>query len=87
MASDVDERSNVRHGGTGDPADDLQPHAQAMTTTASGDVLVRHALEAEIAAAKRKHDRMPTHWEARRIEQMNEVMRLVDQLLALNAKP
>lgn len=42
----------------------------------------RDELAEAIANLKRKHDRMPRHWEARRLETMREIERLVDQWLA-----
>lgn len=42
----------------------------------------RDELAEAIAHLKRKHDRMPRHWEARRLEVMGEIERLVDQWLA-----
>ena len=54
-------------------------------TAAPTDVLVTDVIKAEIAKRKARYDRLPAHWEARRIEEMREIMRLVDQLLALTA--
>lgn len=50
-----------------------------MTTTAPP---TRADIEAQIAAAKARHDRMPEHWEARRLKVMRDIERLVDQWLA-----
>lgn len=47
------------------------------------DLLVTAAIEAEIAKLKAKYDRLPEHWEARRLEVMRDIMRLIDQLLEL----
>jgi hypothetical protein len=47
------------------------------------DALVTDVIRAEIAKRKARFDRMPKHWEARRLEEMGAIMRLVDQLLAL----
>lgn len=51
----------------------------------SADVTLdtRANLEARIAAAKAKYDRLPHHWEARRIAQMSVVMSLVDEWIAV----
>lgn len=54
----------------------------AVTVTPP-DLLVRDVIRTEIAKRKARYDRMPAHWEARRLEEMGEIMRLVDQLLAL----
>ncbi len=42
----------------------------------------RDELAEAIANLKAKHDRYPRHWEARRIEVMAEIERLIDQWLA-----
>jgi hypothetical protein len=52
-------------------------------SAAPTDQLVTSVLEAEIAKRKARYDRMPRHWEARRIEEMREIEKLIDQLLAL----
>lgn len=52
-------------------------------SAAPPDLLVRDVIAAEIAKRKARFDRMPAHWEARRIEEMREIEKLVDQWLAL----
>ena len=47
-----------------------------MTTT-----IDRATIAVAIAHLKAKHDRMPTHWEARRIEVMREIEALIDRWL------
>jgi hypothetical protein len=41
------------------------------------------AIKAEIAKLKAKYDRMPKHWEARRIEVMLDIEALVDRYITL----
>ena len=50
------------------------------------DALVVDVITAEIAKRMARYHRMPKHWEARRIEEMREIEKLVDQVLALRAK-
>jgi chorismate mutase len=45
----------------------------------------RATLAEAIGHLKRKFDRMPAHWEARRLEVMREIERLIDRWLALDA--
>lgn len=52
-------------------------------SAAPTDVLVRDVIAAEIAKRMAKYHRLPTHWEARRIEEMRGIEGLVDQWLAL----
>lgn len=51
-----------------------------MTTAATPQAqpVGRTAIEARIATLKAKHDRMPKHWEARRLGVMRDIERLVD---------
>jgi hypothetical protein len=49
------------------------------------EMLVTEVIEAEIAKRMAKYRRMPAHWEARRIEEMREIEKLIDQLLALRS--
>jgi hypothetical protein len=55
-------------------------------TAAPTDQLVTAAIEVEIATLMRKYHRMPEHWEARRLEVMREIEKLIDQWLALSPK-
>ncbi len=43
----------------------------------------RAAIEAEIADRKKRYDRLPVHFEARRIAEMRDIFVLVDELLAM----
>jgi hypothetical protein len=52
-------------------------------TATPTDVPVTEVITAEIAKRKARYDRLPAHWEARRIEEMREIEKLIDQLLAL----
>jgi hypothetical protein len=56
-----------------------------VSTTAPTDALVTDVIKAEIAKRMARYRRMPAHFEARRLSEMAEIMRLVDQLLALQA--
>jgi hypothetical protein len=52
-------------------------------SAAPTDALVTDVMKAEIAKRMARYRRMPAHWEARRLEEMREIERLIDQLLAL----
>lgn len=54
-------------------------------TAAPTDVLVTDVIKAEIAKRKARYDRLPAHWEARRIEEMAAIEALIDQILALQS--
>lgn len=56
-----------------------------MATITVTDTSDRATIAAAVAVLKRKYDRMPAHWEARRLEVMREIDRLVDQWLAASA--
>lgn len=54
-----------------------------MATIVVTDDADRDTLAAAIKHLKAKHDRMPTHWEARRCEVMREIEHLIDRWLLL----
>jgi hypothetical protein len=43
----------------------------------------RAELVAEVAAKKAKHDRLPVHFEAKRLRLMRDIFDLIDQINAL----
>jgi hypothetical protein len=47
----------------------------------------RDELREAIAHLKARHDRMPKHWEARRLETMREIERLIDRWITLGLEP
>jgi hypothetical protein len=70
-------------GGAHVPRRSPRPRRGRVVSVTPTDPLVIDLLEAEIASRKAKYDRMPKHWEARRIEAMRDIEQLIDQWLAL----